>query len=99
MLYSGKNSYCICVKYTTEDKWLIKNLAISSIIKYPVSTSLGLPRWHRDEESACQAADQTQVRSLGQKDSLQKRVATPSSILVCEIPVTEEHGRRQSMRS
>ena len=37
-----------------------------------------------------------QVRSLGQEDILQKEMATHSSILVWEIPWTEEPGALQS---
>ena len=33
-----------------------------------------------------------QVRSLVQKDPLEKKMATYSSILACEIPWTEEPG-------
>ena len=33
---------------------------------------------------------QTQVRSLGQEDPLEKEMATQSSILAWEIPWTEE---------
>ena len=39
---------------------------------------------------------ETQVRPLGQKDSLEKEMATHSSILAWEIPWTEEAGRLQS---
>ena len=39
----------------------------------------------------------TQVRSLSQEDPLKKRIATHSSILVWEIPWTEEPGGLQSM--
>ena len=38
----------------------------------------------------------TQVRSLGQEDPLEKEMATHSSILAWEIPQTEETGRLQS---
>ena len=38
-----------------------------------------------------------QVRSLGQKDPLQKEMATYSSILAWKIPWTEKPGRPQSM--
>ena len=38
-----------------------------------------------------------QVRSLGQEDSLEKEMATHSSILAWRIPWTEELGRLQSM--
>ena len=45
------------------------------------------------------AMQETQVRSLGQEDTLEKEMATHSSILAWEIPWTEEPGRIQSMRS
>ena len=42
---------------------------------------------------------ETHVRSLGQEDSLEKRMATHSNILAWRIPSTEEPGRLQSMGS
>ena len=42
---------------------------------------------------------ETQVRSLGQKDPLEKEMATNSSILAWEIPQTEEPGGLQFMGS
>ena len=41
----------------------------------------------------------TQVQSLGQEDVLKKEMATDSSILVWEIPWTEEPGGLQSTGS
>ena len=41
----------------------------------------------------------TQVRSLGREDSLEKEMATHTSILAWKIPETEEPGRLQSIRS
>ena len=43
------------------------------------------------------ATQETQVRSLGLEDPLEKETATHSSILASEIPWTEETGRLQSM--
>ena len=43
------------------------------------------------------AVQETQVRSLGQKDALGKRMATHFSILVWRIPWTEEPDGLQSM--
>ena len=43
------------------------------------------------------AMQETQVRSLGQEDPLEKGMTTHSSILTCEIPWTGEPGRLQSM--
>ena len=42
---------------------------------------------------------ETQVRSLGQEDALEKEMTTHSSILVWEIPWTEEPDGLQSMGS
>ena len=45
------------------------------------------------------AMQETQVRSLGQEDPLQKGMATYSSILAWKIPWMEEPGGPQSMES
>ena len=45
------------------------------------------------------AMPETWVLSLGQKDPLEKGMATYSSILAWRIPWTEEHGKLQSMGS
>ena len=42
---------------------------------------------------------ETQVRSLGREDPLEKEMATHSSTLAWEIPWTEEPGGLQSMGS
>ena len=49
------------------------------------ASGLDFPGGLDSEESACNAADQ--VKSLGQKDALEKRMATHSSILVIENPL------------
>ena len=43
------------------------------------------------------AMQEPRVQSLGQKDALEKRMATHSSILARRMPWTEEPGRLQSM--
>ena len=45
------------------------------------------------------AVQETQVRSLGQEDPLEKEMATHSSILAWKISWTEEPGGLQSMGS
>ena len=45
------------------------------------------------------AMRETQVRSLGREDPLEKEMAPHSSILAWKIPWTEEPGRLQSMGS
>ena len=45
------------------------------------------------------AVQETWVRSLGWEDSLEKGMATHSSVLACEIPWMEEPGGLQSMGS
>ena len=42
---------------------------------------------------------ETGVQSLGQEEPLEKEMATHSSILIWQIPQTEESGGLQSMRS
>ena len=42
---------------------------------------------------------ETQVRSLGREDPLEKETATHSSTLAWKIPQTEEPGKLQSMES
>ena len=42
------------------------------------------------------AMRETQVQSLGREDSLEKEMATHSSILAWKIPWTEEPGELQS---
>ena len=44
-----------------------------------------------------QETQETWVQSLGQEDSLEKKVATCSSVLAWEIPWAEEPGELQSM--
>ena len=43
------------------------------------------------------AVQETQVRSLGHEDPLEKEMATHSSTLARKIPWMEEPGRLQSM--
>ena len=45
------------------------------------------------------AMRETWVRSLGQEDTLEKEIATQSSILAWRIPWTEEPGGLESMGS
>ena len=45
------------------------------------------------------AMQETQVRSLGWEDPLEKEMATHSRTLAWKIPWTEDHGRLQSMGS
>ena len=45
------------------------------------------------------AMQETQVRSLGWEDPLEKEMATHCSILAWKIPWTDDPGRLQSMGS
>ena len=45
------------------------------------------------------AMQETRVQSLGQEDSLEKGMATHSSVLARRIPWTEEPGGLESMGS
>ena len=56
---------------------------------------MGFPGGSVDKESACNAGDLGLIPGLGR--SLEKGMATHSSILAWKIPWTEEPGRLQSM--
>ena len=59
--------------------------------------SMGLPWWFNGKESACNAGDLGLMPGLGR--SLEKGMATHSSILAWRIPWTAEPGGLQSMGS
>ena len=44
-----------------------------------------------------QEMQETRIRSLGREDSLEKEMATHSSILAWKVPWSEEPGRLQFM--
>ena len=56
---------------------------------------LGVLKWLSGKEFACQAGDTGSIAGLG--ISLEKKMATHSSILPWEIPWTEEPGGLQSI--
>ena len=58
-------------------------------------TFMGFLSGSESKESACNAGDQ--VLCLGRKDSLEKGMATHSSILAWRVPWTEEPGGLQSV--
>ena len=53
----------------------------------------------KKKKKTCLPMKETQVRSLGQEDLLEREMATHSSILAKKIPRTEEPGVLQSMGS
>ena len=61
----------------------------------------GLPRWFSGKEPACQRRRSRFEPWVGNipEYSLEKEMATQSSVLACEIPWTEELGGLQSMGS
>ena len=74
-------------------------IAVASLIKGEVLLrSLNdFPGGSEGKESA--SMQKTRLRSLGLEDTLEKGIATHSSILAWRIPWTEEPGRLQSMGS
>ena len=64
---------------------------------------MGLPWWLRSPVAQMvknlPAVQETQVRSLGQEDPLEKGMAVHSSVLAWRIPRREEPGGLQSMGS
>ena len=65
-----------------------------------VCLDLGLPGWPRGKESTYQAGDAGDMGSVPELGrSLEKEMATTSSILAWKIPWTGEPGGLQSMGS
>ena len=66
--------------------WGLKESDTTNTFTHCHILSFGFPWWLSGKESTMQ---EMQVQSLGQEDPLEKEVATHSSILVWEIPWTE----------
>ena len=67
------------------------------LFNYSMNHDVGFPRSSVGKESACNAGDPGSI--LGRKEPLEKEMANHSSILVWEIPQTEEPGGLHSMGS
>ena len=88
------------VKEIWEKKWLSSKLSaplFSGVIITSTCTYQGLPQWLSDEDPC--AMQETQIRSLGQREPLEEGMAVHSSILAWRISWTEEPGGLQSMGS
>ena len=78
----------------------VLNCLLHSFIAKRNNVVFCFPDGSDGKESACNAEDLgLKIPTLGRKDPLEKETATHSSILVWEIPWTEEPGRLQSMGS
>ena len=90
----GRGAWWAAVYGVAQSRTRLKRLSSSSNVNFR------LPRRLSGKESACQLPVQgTEVWSLGPEDSLEKEMATLSSILVWRIPWAEEPGGLPSMRS
>ena len=87
----------------TEQNWLFSSWSHSYLINafIRIIYSLGEERASLVSQTVknLPAMWETWVRSLGWKDSLEKEMATHSSILAWRIPWTKKHGGLQSMGS
>ena len=81
-----------CTDLSIEHGSCVRNLGVEFNRGQPCKAS----QWLSGKESACQYK-QTQVWSLGWEGSLEKEIATHSSILAWKIPWTEEPGGLQSI--
>ena len=89
-----------CLKDNSRFRVTVPNGRCTLPINDLAAAAASFPGGTRDKEPACQCRRQkTQVWSLGWEDPLEEETATHSSILVWEIPWTEEPGRLQSMGS
>ena len=79
---------CWCSEFSPFTQWMVNERCVENCTTVVVQTVEKLP-----------AMQETQVRSLGQEDPLEKEVATHSSTLAWKIPWTEKPGRLPSMGS
>ena len=75
----------------------INNYILSKTLHTYTHIPLGFPCGSDDKESTCGARHQGSIPGSGR--SLEKKMATHSSILAWKIPCVEEPGRLQSMGS
>ena len=87
--------YVKCLKYFNSPFFFTFN-----ILEYIVDAYSVLPvicKGFPGGSGGLPAVRETQVRSLGWEDPLEKEMATHSSILAWRVPWTEEPGRLQSI--
>ena len=77
--------------------WGLKELDTTERLHFRIHTYLGFPGGSVVKNSPVSAGDAGLIP--GQEDTLEKEIATHSSILAWRIPQTEELGRLQSMGS
>ena len=82
---------------THGNPWLIHVNVWQKTLQYCKVISLQLIKIN-EKKSICQYRRRNRVPSLDQEDPLEKEIVTHSSILVWEIPLTEEPDGLQFMR-
>ena len=87
---SGEMKECVIMKIKYYIKLYLKNNASYSFLMSSLVARLA---------KSLPAMQETRIQSLGREDSLEKKMATHSSILAWRIPWTEEPGGLQSMVS
>ena len=95
-------AYCFFFSFLTNNVIII--LAIIMVLHHLsdrdfLGSLVGKKKKKKKNLLAIQAIQETQVQSLSQEDSLEKELATHSSILTWKIPWTEEPGGLQSVES
>ena len=103
---------CHCLLQCMKGKWKWSRSAVSDSHQAPPPTGVSRqstrvgwhcllhPWWPSGKESTCNAGEwENAVRSPGREHSLEKGIATHSSILAWRIPWTEKPSRQQSTGS
>ena len=94
--YDSGLDFLPCIIAASETKFTLHIIHNILLILLSYNLMPRLLRWLSGKESACQ---ETWVQSLGQEDSLEKEMATHSSVLAWRIPGTGEPGGLPSMGS
>ena len=81
------------------NQWVVVDLGIALVIPFLTDPKLRLIHVTDQRLKHLPGVQETQVRSLGWEDPLEKEMATPSSTLAWRIPWTEEPNGLQSTGS
>ena len=95
MLLSHQRCWSDCTSCSAQVAQIDKHKTRQAALRFPYTQGERFPAGSAVKHLP--AKQEMQVRSLGQEDPLERKRATRSSILVWEIPWTEEPGGLRSM--
>ena len=96
LLVIGLFGFCFFVVHSWKTVWFLEFIRFLQVVWFVgIYSLMRASQWLSLKESACSAGDAGLIP--GWEDTLEKKMATHSSILAWETPWTEELGRLQSL--